>query len=364
MADDAPVAGSAARAQPTAPPSRHFLAAIAIAILIMGFLLIKPFLGALAFGLVFGFLLQPLKRRLLALSPKRTNLTASVVVVIVALALVLPFAFIIQQVADDALLIIDLARDRQGAETAIVGFLEGSGVDPAEARQLVSDGVDAAVGVLQDIALAAATQVTNVMASLFIFFFVLYFTVRDGPAMIAGVRRVLPLRDEARDHLIEHTGQATRAIVVGAFLVALLQGAAAGIGWALFGLPAPVFWGFVMTILALIPFLGPFLVMIPAGLIVMLDGDVLRGMLILLYAMFIVGLLDNVVRPYIVGRSSKIHPVVILVGTLGGILFFGPSGLLLGPLLGSLIWPILEIWANDRRALAAAVDDDPATHGG
>jgi predicted PurR-regulated permease PerM len=160
------------------------------------------------------------------------------------------------------------------------------------------------------------------------------------------VRKTMPLDEKRRDRLLKRTGERLEAIILGTILVSLVQGIAAALGWWVLGFPAPVFWGFVMTVLAIIPFFGPFMVLIPAGVIWILLGETFAGVALIVWALVLVGLIDDVLRPYVIGRRSKVHAGVILVGILGGIHVFGISGFVLGPLLLGLLAPVLAEWAR------------------
>lgn len=188
----------------------------------------------------------------------------------------------------------------------------------------------------------------HVVASLIVFFFLLFFVLRDGPALVEAVRRFTPLRERSKDRLLALVGRRTRAIVLGTFLVSVLQGVASGIGWWVFGFPAPFFWGFVITLVAVLPFGAPFLILVPASILAIVQGDLWQGIGLLAYSIVVVGLIDDLVRPWVVGRHSGIHPAIVLVGTLGGLVVFGASGFVLGPLLLGLVGPVLEAWADDR----------------
>jgi len=190
----------------------------------------------------------------------------------------------------------------------------------------------------------------NLVASLVLFFFLLFFVLRDGEEFVELVKGFTPIRNEARERLFALIAARTKAISLGTFLVSIAQGVAAGLGWWFFGFPAPVFWAFVMTVIAVLPLGAPMVVIAPAGIIAILQGNYFAGIGLLVYGAVVVGLIDNILRPFVVSRGSDSHPAVILIGTIGGLAVFGVSGFLLGPLLLSLLGPVLRVWADEQRA--------------
>ena len=141
----------------------------------------------------------------------------------------------------------------------------------------------------------------------------------------------------------------THGVVYGYILVGVIQGAAGAIGFLLFGISSPLFWGVIMMVFALIPFLGTGIVWGPAALILIFDGVTTdsstflwKGVGLLVYGFFIVGGLDNLLRPKLMGEKAKIHPLIIILGIFGGIIFFGPMGVVVGPLVLSLTWVLFK----------------------
>lgn len=330
------------------PHSRWFLVALAVLLLYVAFRLVRPYLGAVVLAILIGFLMQPLHVRLLRVV-RSPSLAATLGVLLVTLALVLPLAFIVAQLRDEAAMVVAFVQDAEGLQTSLAGIAARLGVEPAAADSFVQRALGGLAGAIQSAVGPTITAAVNVLAGLVLFFFLLFFVLRDGSAFLRAIRRLAPVRERERDRLFQLVAARTRAIALGTFLVSLAQGIAAGLGWWFFGFPAPVFWGFVMTVIAVLPLGAPFLVLVPAGLIALAQGDTFAGIGILLWSGLVVGLLDNVLRPFLVGRGTDVHPAVILVGTIGGLTVFGISGFLLGPLLLSLLGPVLEVWAADAR---------------
>lgn len=332
-----------------APPNTLFLSGLALLLLVLTFVLARPFLGAIVLALLFSFLLHRPFESLVRLVRLR-SLAAGIMLILFAAAVFGPVAFIVTHLAQDAGIVVELARDPQRVEAALARALAPFGIERSQVADLVAQAVERVAGLLQGALLGLLASAVHLLTALLVFFFLLFFGLRDGGRAYRALRRLIPLRKPAKDHLLALVGQRTRAIALGAFLVGLVQGVAGGLGWWFFGFPAPVFWGFVITVFAVLPFGPPFFIMAPAGIIALLNGDWFAGIGMLVWAGVIVGVVDDLLRPYLIGKRSGVHPAVILVGTLGGLFVFGVAGFLIGPLLLSMVGPVLQVWAQERRA--------------
>ena len=187
--------------------------------------------------------------------------------------------------------------------------------------------------------------------NLFVVFFTMFYFLRDSDAFIKKISDVLSMGERKYRRITNRLKDITKGVLYGYFLVAFLQGLAGGIGFFIFGISSPIFWGILMALLALIPYLGTGLVWGPAAAILLLDGifqnsDILiiKGILLFVYGFFIVGMLDNFLKPKIMSNRAKIHPVIILLGVFGGLILFGPVGVLVGPLVLSLTMVFIEVY--------------------
>lgn len=325
--------------------SRFLLTALAV-LGVVGLLIVWPFLSGTIFALVVGYLLQRPFRALVRVVRYRW-LAATLLVLAVLVAVVLPLVVIGWELVKEGRALL-ANGGAGGAADAIVATLARFGMDEAQARVLMGEAIAALGAFAKAGALSTLGALASVLANVGVFVFLLYYVLVGGESLAALVRRAMPLEDARRKHLLSTMGQRVRALFLGTFLVSLIQGVVAGIGWWLLGFPSPVFWGFVMTILAVIPAVGPSLVMVPAGIVALAQGDTFAGVAIIVWGVVVVGLIDNFTRPFIVGRSTDVHPGIVLLGTLGGLAVFGATGFIIGPLLLSMLAPILHEWENVR----------------
>lgn len=239
----------------------------------------------------------------------------------------------------------------KGWAQKMVGLFNSS-PDPAVREQFVH----AKVAELQANIHATLTKFgTDLLAAIPDFFvavtvmlFVVYYVLTDGETFAAYVRRAAPLPGRQVDFLLHEARQGLSAVFVGQILLAIMQGVLGGIGFFIAGLPNAVLWGAVMAILALLPVVGTFLVWVPAGFYLIAKGEVWQGVFMLLWGAFVVMILmDNLVKPKLIGRRADIHPMFVLVGILGGAAAFGFIGLFLGPLLVGVTIAVLKVYEAD-----------------
>jgi predicted PurR-regulated permease PerM len=187
----------------------------------------------------------------------------------------------------------------------------------------------------------------------FLMLYLLYFFLRDGKKIIDGLVRALPFGDERERHLLERFAEVSRATLKGTLVVGFVQGLMGGILFALFGIGAPILWGVVMALLSIIPALGPAIVWLPAAIILIAKGSIWQGITIIAVGSVVIGLADNVLRPLLVGRDTRLPDYLILLSTLGGLTAFGISGIVIGPIIAAFflsVWEMAEEEYADQDA--------------
>jgi len=189
-------------------------------------------------------------------------------------------------------------------------------------------------------------------------FYLLFFFLRDRAAALTFVRSVSPLPDDATLRLVARVNDTIHAGVYGTLTVAAAQGLLGGLMFWWLGLPAPLLWGVVMAALAVLPVLGAFVVWIPATLYLALEGSWGKAAILTVWGMFVVGTIDNLLRPVLVGNRLKLHTVLAFLSVVGGIILFGPVGILLGPVTLTLTTSLLEVWP--RHGPPHPLDSDAA----
>lgn len=185
----------------------------------------------------------------------------------------------------------------------------------------------------------------------FVALYTMFFLLVDGPGMLRAILDHLPLRSEEKNLLTDRFLSVTRATIKGTIIIGVIQGSLAGLAFWVVGIPNAAFWTVVMVVLSILPLIGGALVWVPACIILFASGAVTKAILLALFCALVVGSIDNLLRPRLVGHDTKMHDVVILFSTLGGLMAFGPLGFVIGPVLAGLFvtgWQIFGLAYRDE----------------
>ncbi len=329
----------------------HFLLILLIGASVLAFFIFKPFLFVLILALIFATVFWPLHEKALGITRERSALAALLSTLCVLIIVIVPLAILSVQIFRESTQlyaylvsnggVTDLSRN---VNTAIQDIITVSGAPvtfSVDADQYVTQGLR---WLLQHLGTLFAS-LAKVMLSVFIFLIALYYLFKDGRKLKKAVIAVSPLQDAYDETIFNKISMAINSVVRGSLAVALVQGVLTAVGFALFGVPNPTLWGSTAAIAALIPGVGTALVLLPAILYLLFAGETVLAAGLLLWGVTAVGLVDNFLGPMLAGRGMRVHPFLILLSILGGLIFFGPLGFLLGPLLLSLLFVLLEVYA-------------------
>lgn len=198
------------------------------------------------------------------------------------------------------------------------------------------------------------SRLVNILANLgiglSIMMFLMYYFLKDGKRLVRWVKDVSPLPEELEIKLLDEVSSTTYAVIKGHLFVSIAQALIAGFGLWFFGIPNPGFWTFIMMILGLLPIIGSMLVWLPAaGFLAMTDP--VSGIMLALYGFVIVGMSDNFLRPFFVDRGTDLHPAVIILGVIGGVIFIGAPGLFIGPVVFGIMKSVLTVFMENYETL-------------
>jgi predicted PurR-regulated permease PerM len=174
-----------------------------------------------------------------------------------------------------------------------------------------------------------------------------FFLLRDGSALVELIIRALPLGDERERLLFAKFAEVTRATVKGNLLIAIIQGALGGLIFWILGISGALLWGVVMAIVSLLPAVGAALVWVPAAIYLAAIGDIFEAAILTTFGVVVIGLADNLLRPVLVGRDTKLPDYIVLLSTLGGIVMFGVNGFVMGPLVAALFMAFWGIFIRE-----------------
>jgi predicted PurR-regulated permease PerM len=190
--------------------------------------------------------------------------------------------------------------------------------------------------------------------------YLLFFLLRDGRRLLARIERAVPLATNVQQRLFKNFSTVVRSTVKGNVVVAAIQGALGGIALAVLGLPGAVLWAVTMAILSLLPAVGAALVWGPISLYLIAIGELGKGLGLIAWGTFVIGLVDNVLRPILVGKETRMPDYVVLVSTIGGMSLFGANGFVMGPVIAAMFIAAWDIASNDETAPPRPTDP-PAT---
>jgi predicted PurR-regulated permease PerM len=322
---------------------------------------IRTFLQPVFWSAVLAVLFQRIHVSLFAVCRGRKNPAALLATLTVVVFVVLPVALVLGAIARQGLLLYQsIASGEISVDApidmierwlpAVSEFLNRWGVDIDQLRVSVQEIAASATQTIATRALAAGQNAVWVALLFGIMLYVLFFFFRDGKQIVAGVARVLPLGDDRRRRLLQKFAQVAHATVKGSLIVAAAQGSLGVILFLIVGIETAIFWGVVMAVLSLLPAVGAGLVWLPAAIILFAGGQIWQGVVVLLGGVFVIGLVDNLLRPIVVARDTKMPDYLILISTLGGIAAFGLAGFVAGPVIAALFLVIWEIFAEEYTA--------------
>ena len=339
--------------------------------LALGWILL-PFYGAILWGFIIALLAAPLHRRLLARMRFQRNQAALLTMLAVLIVVILPFVLITVSIATEA--------------TGMYQRMQSGELNPARYLRGVFDALPDGVGSVLDrfgltnfeklqarvSALLSqgtqfiATQALNMgqftfdfVANLFITLYLSFFLIRDGDAVLRVMHYGVPLSDAHKRELWLKFTTVIRATVKGNLLVAALQGALGGVAFWVLGIGAPVLWAVLMAFLSLLPAVGAGLVWVPVAIYLLLQGALWQSLALIAWGVLVIGLVDNLLRPMLVGKDTRMPDYVVLITTLGGMAVMGINGFVVGPTVAAMF---MAVWHIHSTAPDTNNSIDPAKY--
>lgn len=320
--------------------------------------LIRSFLLALFWAAVLATLFYPLRNRLERATGGRASVAALLTLFAIVLVVLLPLALVGVAVGRESVALYERIAsgevDLQGLIERVeellpvaTGYLDDLGVEADRLRQGLSSATVAAGQFLAARAVTFGQSALRFVVQLFVMLYVLFFFLRDGERFVEALIRALPLGDARERRLLQRFAEVSRATLKGTLVVGLVQGTLGGLLFWVLGIGAPVFWGAVMTVLSLLPAVGAAIVWAPAALILLLTGEVVRGLVLIAGGVLLIGLADNALRPLLVGRDTAMPDFLILISTLGGLAVFGLTGVVIGPLIAAFFLTVWQMFADE-----------------
>lgn len=318
-----------------------------------------PFLQALLLGAMLAGLCRPLYNWLTRLVRGRESLAAILSLLILLLLVLGPISAFVGVVVTQALNVSDQAipwvQQHFGSASTfnahdwlVQRFPALAPYVPDQAQIL--EGLGRTAKAAGAYLVISATQLTagtaGFLLNLFVMLYAMFFFFRDGPKILEKIFYYTPLTHEDEELLLERFTSVTRATIKGTLVIGVIQGALAGLAFWVVGIDGAAFWGTLMVVLSVVPGIGAALIWVPAVIYLFLSGQTLPGVLLLIWCAAVVGTIDNILRPILVGKDAKMPDLLILLGTLGGLFLFGPIGFIVGPIVCGLFLTVWDIYGT------------------
>jgi predicted PurR-regulated permease PerM len=331
---------------------RTFLFALLLVVTAAFLWLIRGFIQPIFWAVALGIVVYPVHVWILRQLRGRETLAAVTSVLLVVIVVILPLLGVAAAVAREASALYErLATGSVGLEgiilqtqermPAVIALLERIGVDPERLQAQLSEAAVAASRFVASSAVSLGQGTLRATVFFFLMLYLLFFFLRDGERLLEGLVRALPLGDARERLLMRRFAQVSRATIKGTLVVGIVQGAIGGIAFAFLGVGAPVLWGALMALLSLLPAVGAALVWLPAAIVLIVSDRIVAGIALILVGVLVIGLVDNLLRPILVGRDTRMPDYLILLSTLGGLAGFGFAGIIIGPIIAAFF---LAVW--------------------
>ena len=316
--------------------------------------MVWPFLMTILMAAIFSALTRPLYRALKRWFGGRGSWAAALTLFLVFFGILLPLVALLGAVTAEGIKVSQTVKpwiQKQLTEPAAfsdllktIPFYE----DILPYKETIFLKAGEMVGRLSSYLINSLSSVTVMTAQfifmLFIFFYTMFFFLVDGEHILGRILHFLPLKPEDEERMLDKFTSVTRATLKGIAVIGLVQGALVGAAFATVGFPSAIFWGTVAAVMSMVPGIGTAIVWLPGVIILSMGGSYGAAIGLLAFCILVVGGIDNFLRPRLVGKDTRMHELLILFGTLGGILMFGVAGIIIGPIVAALVVTVWEIY--------------------
>lgn len=358
---------------------RVFLGLV-VAISLAFICLLLPYYRPVLWGVILAILFEPLQLTLLRRTGGRPTLSAFITTVAAVLVAILPMIFVTGLLVQEGAALYGRLQDGHFDIVALLNRVKDSlphflqqRIDkydlaqPEKIQQLLMDSARQGSQFLANKAYSFGQGTADFFIGFGVMLYLLFFLVRDGEKLLVTVQDAIPLNSAHKTLLFDKFTRVVQATVKGNLVVALTQGCLGGFIFWVLGIPSAVLWGVVMAFLSLVPAVGSGLVWAPAALYFLVTGAYWKAIILTAFGVGVIGLVDNVLRPLLVGKDTKLPDYLVLISTLGGMSLFGLSGFVLGPLIAALFiaaWSLFAQTASGAVELpAVATDEAPSGNG-
>ena len=315
--------------------------------------LIFNFAAPILWSIVVSIIFYPLYEKLLLMTNKK-SLSSMLSLILILLLVIMPSIAVLGLIGNELINFINSSENYSFEqyfqmipnESAINQLIAWSGLSINDLTEKADDFLISASKMLYQSVSTISANVINFFVSLFIFVYLTFFFLRDGEKILQHCMDAFPMKNEDESYLLDQFQKTTRATIKGTVMVALAQGFLGYLTLLLIGINGALIWGAVMALLSIVPAVGTVLVWLPIALVLFLNGEIMDASLLIFSGVFIIGMIDNLLRPILIGKETKMPDYLILLTTIGGISIFGITGFIVGPIIASLF---ISIWSLSSR---------------
>ena len=353
---------------------RGFFLFLLAAVTVAFFWILLPYSGAVLWGVALAILFNPLYKRLLAKFGKQRRTLAALATLVICMVIVfLPLSMIAGSLVQDVSTITQRIRSGElnfatyfqqvvaALPRPVLNLLDRFGLGNMEAllSKLSTTAAQGSQMIAQQ-ALSIGQNTFDFVVSFFVMLYLLFFLLRDGADLSKTIREAMPLARPHTHYLLNKFTTVIRATVKGNVVVAAVQGTIGGIALALLGVQGALLWGVVMAFLSLLPAVGAALIWGPVAIYFLASGAIFKGLALVFVGVFVIGLIDNILRPLLVGKDTQMPDYVVLISTIGGMALFGINGFVIGPVVAALFMAVWSLFAASNETADAAGERDNA----
>jgi predicted PurR-regulated permease PerM len=318
--------------------------------------IMSPFFGAIAWAIVVTIIFYPAYAfisRYVRLKPLASFLTVAIILVVI----LGPFAYLTSVMVNELQLIASRINANRFDELhAFVARLESypvvqkmisySGLGEFTSQQAIGDNVRKIGKTLVGALSLHIPDILSVVGNFVFMIFTTYFLLKDGPGFLSKAREYMPFSEPQKERLATQIKDMIVSTVYGGVLIAIIQGTLGGFAYYFLGIDSPVMWGVAMSVMSFVPLLGTFIIWGPTSVYLAMQGDYINGLVLFLFGVLVISMVDNILKPIIIGSRTKMPTIVILFSVLGGIKLFGVIGLITGPLVTAVFLSVFEIFSH------------------
>jgi len=361
------------RLEPSAdsnPSENNALPYLLVAVSVALAWILLPFYGTLLWGAIIALLFAPVFQWLVPRCRNQRTVAAALTVLLVLLTAIIPLSLLSVALGREAMQVYENLQTEAGNPTAFLqrtyeelpdwalSLLNRFGMgDFSDLQRVFTDLVTKTAQVIGTQAVSIGQNTFEFVLAIFVTMYIAFFLIRDGAGLINDFRYALPLAPQHKKALINKFATVIRATVKGNLLVAIIQGALGGVAFWFLDVSGALLWAVVMAFLSLLPAVGAALVWLPVAISFVMTGDILKGMLLTTWGVLVIGLIDNLLRPMLVGRDTRMPDYVIMISTLGGMAVLGINGFVIGPVIAAMfiaVWHIHVVTSHDLSDISAA----------